>query len=124
MVRDTARIGRIGEQLAVRHLEGLGWSIVDRNWRCADGDVRGELDVVARDGDVLVFCEVKTRRRAVVGVPVEAVDVRKLTRLRRLGAAWLARHQWRGDVRFDVVAISWPPAGGAAEVAHVRGIAT
>jgi putative endonuclease len=122
MASDTARIGRIGEGLAVRHLEGLGYVVLDRNWRCAEGAVRGEIDVVARDGDVLVFCEVKTRRRVAAGVPVEAVDGRKLGRLRRLGAAWLAAHGWRGDVRFDVVAVSWPSVGGSAQVVHLEGV--
>lgn len=122
MGRDTARLGRIGEQVAARHLESLGYEIVDRNWRCARGEVRGELDLIAHDGGVLVVCEVKARRRADVGVPVEAVDPRKLARLRRLAAAWLAEHGWAGDVRFDVVAVSWPPAGGGAEVVHLRGV--
>lgn len=123
MASDTARLGRIGEGLAARHLEGLGYAILDRNWRCAQGEVRGELDLIALDGDVLVVCEVKTRRRAVAGVAAEAVDPRKLGRLRRLAAAWLAEREWRGgDVRFDVVAVSWPPGGGGAEIVHLAGV--
>ncbi len=118
-----ARIGRIGERLAGRHLEDLGYTILDRNWRCAWRDVRGEIDIVAEGHGQLVFCEVKTRRRAVAGEAVEAVDARKLWQLRRLGAAWLADASWHGDeVRFDVVAVSWPPGGGSAEIVHVENV--
>ena len=62
-------LGRYGEDLAVRHLESLGMTVVARTWRCA----LGELDIVARDGARLVVCEVKTRRTDRFGAPVEAV---------------------------------------------------
>lgn len=121
---DRARLGRLGEDIAVRHLEAQGLEILDRNWRCARGDLRGELDIVARDGRVLVVGEVKTRRRGPAGGPLDAVDVRKLRRLRRLGAAWLAeRGLAAAEVRFDLLAVSWPAPGGAAAVVHVRGVA-
>ena len=61
-------LGRLGEEAAARHLAGLGWTIIDRNWRCPEG----ELDIVARDGANLVVCEVKTRSGLVYGAPVEA----------------------------------------------------
>lgn len=110
-------MGAYGERVAARHLVEAGLVLLDRNWRCS----AGEIDIIARDGDTLVLCEVKTRRSAVFGAPVEAVTRRKAARLRRLAAAWLAQAQVRPrEVRFDVVEVFTPPQG-AARVAHRRG---
>jgi putative endonuclease len=105
--------GAWGEDVAARHYRRAGYEIVDRNWRCAIG----ELDIVARRGDTVVFCEVKARRHDGFGGAVAAVDHVKQRRLRRLAASWLAEHRdvpgsggWH--VRFDVVAIT----GVAVEV--------
>ena len=100
MGRVKGAIGRFGEEVAARHLTGAGLRILDRNWRCAEG----ELDIVAEDGDTLVFCEVKTRSGTGFGDPAEAVTAAKSARIRRLGLRWLAAHGigWR-DLRFDVV---------------------
>ena len=73
-------LGSYGERVAVQRLVGQGMVLVDRNWRC---DL-GEVDLVLRDGDVLVFCEVKTRSSAAYGHPLEAVGRAKGARLRRL----------------------------------------
>lgn len=95
-------IGDRGEDLACAYLRGLGWEVVERNWRCPEG----ELDVVARDGELLVFCEVKARRSARFGEPVEAVGPDKARRLRRLAWAWLEEHEERGrSFRIDVIGI-------------------
>lgn len=116
-------LGRIGEQIAVRHLERAGLTVVARNWRCADGAVRGELDIVAADGATLVACEVKTRRRAAADDALEAVTTRKQQQLRRLAAAYAAQMPQRpAALRIDVVGVWWPPAGGRAEVLHLRGV--
>lgn len=116
----TARsVGDSGEDLACRHLEALGWEVVERNWRCREG----ELDVVARDAGVLVFCEVKTRRSLRFGAPVEAVTADKARRLRRLAWAWLAEHGQRGrEFRIDVVGVHWP-TGREPAVQHLLGVA-
>ena len=112
---------RFGEELAVRHLIAGGAEILDRNWRCGDG----ELDIVALDGGTLVFCEVKTRTGAWRGTPAEAVDARKVARIRRLAVRWLAEHPPRsGPVRFDLVAVSrdvTPGQPGSVHVDHRRG---
>ena len=111
-------LGRYGEQLAARYLGEHGLTVLDRNWRCA----HGETDLVARDGDCLVFCEVKTRRSQRFGAPVEAVDRRKAARLRRLAAAWLQAHDEHADrVRIDVIGIL-RPATGPARVRHLQGV--
>lgn len=115
----TNVLGRYGENAVARRLAAEGWEILDRNWRCA----RGELDIVARDGGDGVFVEVKTRRGRTFGSPVEAVDDRKLARLRQLAAAWLEVHpEWGfSQIRIDVIGVTIPP-GGAPEFEHLRAV--
>lgn len=109
-------MGAYGERLAMRYLVDAGLVVLDRNWRTASG----EIDIIARDGDVLVFCEVKTRRGLTFGTPAEAVVPAKVARLRRLAAEWLARAQVRPrEVRFDVVEV-FSPLRGAPLVTHIR----
>ncbi len=111
-------LGRYGEDLAAAHLVAAGLQLLARNWRCP----QGELDLVAADGDTVVFCEVKTRTSTAYGLPAEAVTPAKAARLRRLGAAWLcsADRSWQ-FVRFDVVSVLRPRTG-AAVVEHLRGV--
>jgi putative endonuclease len=110
-------VGAYGERVAVRHLQQAGLVVLDRNWRCA----QGELDIVAREGDTLVICEVKTRRGARHGTPAEAVVAAKAARLRRLAGAWIRSTGAHPDtVRFDVVSVR-PQRSGRANVEHLRG---
>lgn len=118
-------LGALGERLAARHLERAGMVVLARNWRCATQDVRGELDLIARDGRVLVFCEVKTRRGTGAGGPAEAVTPRKLAKLRALASAYLAESGLRvREMRLDVVAVCLPTYGSKVEphVTHLRGV--
>lgn len=78
-------LGDYGERVAARFLSDHGMTVLDRNWRCPEG----ELDIVARDGDELVVCEVKTRTSLRFGTPVEAITTEKAQRLHRLGYRWL-----------------------------------
>ena len=116
-------IGRYGEQLAAHHLRRTGLTLLARNWRCREG----EVDIVARDGDVLVFCEVKTRSSTAFGWPAEAVGSAKAARLWRLAACYLVeqRPMRRGgfwpDVWFDVVSVV-QRRRGVAQVEHLRGV--
>lgn len=121
MTASTNRVGRIGEDLAARHLEGLGYEVVSRNWRTSAQGVRGEIDIVARHGSTLVFCEVKSRRRTVCDDAFAAVTWSKQRQLRRLASLYLSGGDWRPAVRFDVVAVTWPAAGGAAVIDHIVG---
>lgn len=108
-------LGRKGEAIAVRHLVGSGLTIVERNWRCP----QGEIDIVARDRDELVFVEVKTRSSVDYGHPLEAITPRKLARLRRLAGAWcLAHPEEHGHIRIDAVAVIAPRVG-QIEVEHL-----
>ena len=112
-------LGAYGERVAAAHLTQSGMTVLDRNWRCA----LGEIDLVARDGDVLVICEVKTRSSTSFGHPLEAVTARKAARLRRLAAAWITeRRVHPAEVRIDLVGVLRGPRG-AAGVEHVRGVA-
>jgi len=82
--------------------EDRGYEVIDRNWRCS----LGEIDLVCRKGEVLVVCEVKSRRSDAFGAPIEAVTMAKWRRLRRLAARWLADHGARcSEVRFDVASV-------------------
>ncbi|MFJ8436585.1 YraN family protein [Kitasatospora sp. NPDC094019] len=134
-------LGRYGERVAARRLAEEGLRILDRNWRC----VEGELDIVALDGDTVAVCEVKTRSERSFQQPSEAIDPIKADRLRRLAERWmserwpghfarLAGPEYRpgstdppwapvppGGVRIDLVAVI-NRVRGAATVDHLRGV--
>jgi putative endonuclease len=111
-------VGEYGERLAARRLVEDGMVLVDRNWRCD----AGEIDLVLRDGDVLVFCEVKTRSSIAFGHPVEAVAHGKAERLRLLAGRWMYEHDVSAPgVRIDLVGVL-ARERGSAEVTHVRGV--
>lgn len=121
---DTTRLthnqalGAYGEELAAEFLIGRGMVVLDRNWRCS----QGEIDLVLRDGRTLVICEVKTRSSRAFGTPHEAIRRAKIDRLHRLAAAWLETHAARpADVRLDLVAVL-RPRSGVPEIDHVRGL--
>lgn len=108
-------LGRWGEQLAVDHLTAQGYTVIDRNWRCAIG----EIDIVARHGSTAVVVEVKTRSGTGFGHPLDAVTPRKLARLRRLAGAWCEAHpdESRG-LRIDVIGVI--AQGSHFTIDHVR----
>ena len=98
-------LGRHGEDLAHRYLREAGYTVVARNWRPPGGG--GEIDIFARDGDALVFVEVKTRAAHSPNAPDRAVDADKIRALRRAAASYVRRADADpANVRFDVVAIS------------------
>lgn len=101
--RRTA-LGTAGEEAAAAWYCSAGYQILARNWRCREG----ELDLVVRQGPILVFCEVKTRTTDRFGTPAEAVTPAKQRRLRRLATRWLQEADPRprpGVIRFDVAAV-------------------
>ncbi len=98
-------LGASGESAVARWYEQAGYEVLDRNWRVREG----EIDLVLRRRDTIVFCEVKTRRTTAFGAPVEAVTFAKQRRLRELALRWLAAHDARaGELRFDVASVLSP----------------
>jgi putative endonuclease len=95
-------LGRRGERAAEKYLRRCGYRIVKRNFRAAGA----EIDLVAMDGDVLVFVEVKTRRGRDAGAPEEAVDERKQKQIRRAATIFATRYREDEiEMRFDIVAV-------------------
>jgi putative endonuclease len=121
--RDRRRaLGRLGEDLAVAYLARQGCDIVTRNWRTRSG----ELDIVARDGDWLVFVEVRTRRIGsgasvpALGSPEESVTPRKQLQLVALADAYLFEVPWSGPWRIDMIALELRADGSVARLNHLR----
>lgn len=117
-MRPSMQLGQDGEDVAAAYLIDQGMQVLERNWRCTDG----ELDVIARDQDgTLVFCEVKTRSSTLYGEPSEAVGFAKARRIRRLALRWLEAHpDSRGsNIRFDVVSVV-RRRGWAPELVHLK----
>ncbi|MFZ7088493.1 YraN family protein [Curtobacterium sp. RRHDQ10] len=110
--------GRQGEDIAAAWLTAAGMSVLERNWRCRDG----EVDIVAIDADVVVLVEVKTRRGPIGGHPFEAITPQKVARLRRLASRWVAEHPADRPrrLRLDAVAVRMHATGEHVE--HIRGI--
>ncbi len=100
---DHLALGRHGEDLVAVWYMDRGYEVLARNWRCAEG----ELDLVLRIDDVIAFCEVKTRSSSRYGSPLEAVDRRRMRRLRAAAGEFLALERPRRarHVRFDVAAV-------------------
>ncbi len=115
MTIERQRLGKSGEDLAVAELERCRYAILARRYRTN----RGEIDIVARDGQTIVFVEVKARATGEFGTAAEAVTPRKQRQLARMAVEYLARHRLAGcPCRFDVVAIDG--AGEGARVTVIR----
>ncbi|HIE03393.1 MAG TPA: YraN family protein [Candidatus Latescibacteria bacterium] len=105
--------GTSGEDLAAKWLEGKGIKVLARNFRARGG----EVDIVAKDGDVLAFVEVKTGRSGAFGPPESWVTLRKRAHLVKAAQVYLAKNPWDGDVRFDVVAVE---VGKCVKIRHIK----
>jgi putative endonuclease len=106
-------LGKMGEDLACGELERRGYAIVARRYRRRSG----ELDIIARDGDTIVFVEVKSRRGQAFGHAAEAVDFRKRRRIAQLAKGYLIRQRLTGrPCRFDVVSVHFDLPGPVIEV--------
>ena len=114
-------LGRIGEDLALAHLERLGYELVTRNHRTR----WGEIDLIVHDGTALVFVEVKTRRASGSGSgPWEALHERKRAQVRRMAAAFLSDVQDRPratELRFDAIGVVIDPRGRLVRLDHLEG---
>jgi len=123
MTDNRRRTGQIAEDLVTQLLIDQDWEIVDRNARTR----YGELDIIALDGPVLVFLEVKGARactRFGPEKPILSIDFTKQRQVRRLGTAWMAENREFppfDDIRFDAVGVTLDRAGRALEIEHVKG---
>lgn len=98
-------LGKAGEDFAVRFLAEAGLEVINRNYRCP----KGEMDLIARDGEVLVFVEVRTRRSSYRGWGEESITRQKGKRLQAIAAYFLLQHGYKSwpPLRFDVLALRW-----------------
>jgi putative endonuclease len=113
------RLGHLGERLAAEHLERRGYAIVARNHRTR----WGEIDLIAADERLIVFCEVKTRRVGAAG-PFDGLRDVQCRRLRRMAAAWLVEERERpraGELRFDAIGITIDARGRLVALEHLEG---
>ena len=94
-------LGDWGERIAVNYLMKQGYEILDRNYKTK----LGELDIVAKEGDIIVFVEVKTRSSRSFGLPQEAVNFKKQNKIMRMALQYLQDHKLAGSWRIDVVGI-------------------
>ena len=124
-------LGRLGEDIAAAQLEREGWQIIARNWQARAAGRRGEIDIISRDGEWLVFVEVRTRRAGrkggdpYLGRPEESVTPRKQLQLAQMAETYLfdvARcgAAWRGPWRIDVIALELGADGSVSRMAHYR----
>jgi len=111
----TKRRGNLGEDAAARYLESRGLRVVERNWRYR----QWELDLVCRDGDTLVFVEVKTRAAGTMGSPADGLTRAKRARLVRAAAQYLTKHDlWDAPCRFDLAGVT--DTGASLDVEHIK----
>lgn len=115
MKTSTKERGARGEELAMKHLKQLGFDIVELNYHFG----HGEIDIVARDGSTLVFCEVKTRENDLFGAPEYAITPKKQQQIRRVAKGYLYEHELpEQDCRFDVIAIRM--AGSTPDINYIK----
>ncbi|MDD5167375.1 MAG: YraN family protein [Syntrophales bacterium] len=108
MTRERLKTGQLGEDAAVSYLEARGYKILERNFRCP----LGEMDIIARQANVLVFIEVRSRRSEGFGDPLESVTVVKQRKLSRIALFYIQKHNLQNrEARFDVLGITMRPGG-------------
>lgn len=111
-------LGKWGEALAVRFLQQQGYVIIDNDWKSGHRDI----DIIAKDADVLVFVEVKTRSNDYFSEPVDAVNYHKMMNLRRAFNHYIKYHRVSNAVRFDIIGIVGSPEGEAPRIEHFKDI--
>ena len=115
--KSTVATGQLGETLAVRYLLDQGYAVVERNYRKRFG----EVDIIAREQQTLVFIEVKTRNSQQYGSPFDAVDGRKQRQLTRIARDYLQTHRHdEGEARFDVIAVILDKQQALVTIDHLK----
>ena len=109
------RRGDLGEDAAARYLESRGYRVLERNWRYR----QWELDLICRDGDTVVFVEVKTRAAKTMGIPADGLNRKKQARLVKAASQYLTRNNlWDEPCRFDLAAVI--DTGTSMDVEHIE----
>ena len=108
-------LGKWGEEVASEFLQHQGYEILERDWKSGHHDI----DIIAKDGDTVVFVEVKTRRNRVFTEPTAAVDYRKLQNLKRAINHYVKYHRIDNDIRLDIITVVGTPESGAPEIEHI-----
>jgi len=115
LTKERLELGKLGEELALKKIKRLGYKKIIRNYRCP----LGEMDLIARDGDTLVFIEIKTRKDGPTGYAKEAVDARKRRQLSKVALAYMKSNDCcETRARFDVIAVSLK--GGKPQIEVVK----
>ncbi|MHC2179701.1 putative endonuclease [Paenibacillus sp. PvR052] len=111
-------LGALGEAAAEQRLNQQGFRLLARNWRCRTG----EIDIIAMDGEILVFVEVRTRSgRGVFGTPQESVNVRKQRQIVETSQVYLHQErQYDRQIRYDVIAVQTDPTGAVLHIEEIR----
>ena len=110
-------LGKWGENLASDYLEQKGYTIMERDWKSG----RRDIDIIARDGNIVVFVEVKTRRSSVFGEPEEAVDFHKLQHLQQAINHYVKFKHIRQPIRFDIISIVGT-IGKTPDIRHIQDV--
>ncbi len=109
-------LGTWGESLAADYLSRQGYTILERDWKSGHRDI----DIIAQDGDTIVFVEVKTRRNSLFGEPEEAINYKKLQNLRGAINHYVKYRHLRNNIRLDAITIIGTPDGGEPEINHIK----
>ena len=111
-------LGKWGEDLAADYLQRNGYTIIERDWKSG----RRDLDIVAKNGNVIVFVEVKTRCNSLYGQPEEAVDYRKLQSLQQAINHYIKFRHISQEVRFDIISVVGT-IGSEPDIQHIQDVA-
>jgi putative endonuclease len=120
-MKRRSALGKQGEQIAAAYLKRQGYALVGANWRCPPGTIQGEFDLIARQGETVVFVEVRTRREGIEAA-LESITPRKRQILERTAYLYLDEHDLDtegADWRIDVIAVTLKP-NGASSVEHIE----
>jgi putative endonuclease len=109
-------LGKLGEDLAAKHLTGKGYKILFRNWFWQ----KDELDIICMQGNMLIVVEVKTRATDYFGEPETAVTAGKRRSVARASEAFILLHDFRGEVRFDIIGILWDYKAKTSSINHIE----
>ncbi|TVY08800.1 YraN family protein [Paenibacillus cremeus] len=112
------QLGALGEAAAEQYLRKLGYTIIGRNWRCRSG----EIDLIAEEGDTLIFVEVRTRSSSSqFGTPAESVDFRKQRQVTETAQVYLLqKKQYDRPIRFDVISVQTDSVGVVQTIEQIR----